>query len=465
MTERKRYAVVGAGGRSEMFTNALLGQFKQNGELLAMCDLNQVRLNYHNKRMADRFGIEPLPTYKPEQFETMLREHRIDTVIVTTMDRTHHTYIIRALEAGCDAITEKPMTVDDDKCQQILDAVKRTGRQVRVTFNYRYAPRNSKIKELLMRGVIGDVKSVHFEWLLDTKHGADYFHRWHRDKRNSGGLMVHKATHHFDLVNWWLSSSPVRVFALGELAFYGRENAEQRGMTKFYDRGTGHPNAKDCPFAIDLSSQDRLREMYLEAEKEDGYRRDQSVFGDGISIEDDMSVLVKYASGANMTYHLTAYAPWEGYRIAFNGTKGRLEYEVEEKSYVSGEDKDQNRPDVRDAEAFTVTEPARILIRPHWTEPYKVNVESGGGGHGGGDVRLLHDIFVGDQVDPMGRAADHVQGARSILTGIAANRSFMTGEPVDVTRLVDFTGHDVSLPPSVWPAEADCEPAEAVAAS
>ena len=55
------------------------------------------------------------------------------------MDRTHHTYIIRAMELGCDVITEKPMTVDEEKCQAILDAVERTGRNVRVTFNYRYA--------------------------------------------------------------------------------------------------------------------------------------------------------------------------------------------------------------------------------------------------------------------------------------------------------------------------------------
>ena len=41
----------------------------------------------------------------------MLEENQVDTVIVTTMDRTHHRYIIRAMKAGCDCITEKPMTV------------------------------------------------------------------------------------------------------------------------------------------------------------------------------------------------------------------------------------------------------------------------------------------------------------------------------------------------------------------
>ena len=48
-----------------------------------------------------------------------------------------------------------------------------------------------------------------------------------------------------------------------------------------------------------------------------------------------MAVLVRYSTGATMTYHLTAYAPWEGYRVMFNGSQGRLELEVVESDHVS----------------------------------------------------------------------------------------------------------------------------------
>ena len=61
-----------------------------------------------------------------------------------------------------------------------------------MAFNYRYAPHHTKIRELVRDGVIGEVYSVHFEWLLNTVHGADYYRRWHRNKANSGGLLVHK---------------------------------------------------------------------------------------------------------------------------------------------------------------------------------------------------------------------------------------------------------------------------------
>ncbi|MEU6223281.1 hypothetical protein [Streptomyces sp. NPDC047042] len=77
-----------------------------------------------------------------------------------------------------------------------------------------------------------------------------------------------------------------------------------------------------------------LSALYLDAESQDGYHRDQNVFGPGVTIEDDMAVLVRYANGATLTYHLTAYAPWEGYRIAFNGSEGRLELLVEESTWT-----------------------------------------------------------------------------------------------------------------------------------
>jgi predicted dehydrogenase len=423
-----------------MYTQALLKDYADHCEMAAYCDLNQTRMDYWNSQYASKLGTKPVRTYKPDQFEQMIRDEKIQTVIVTSIDRTHHHYITRAMNAGCDVITEKPMTIDAEKCQQILDTIKQTGKKLTVTFNYRYAPRSTKVKQLLTSGVIGTVKSIHFEWLLDTKHGADYFRRWHRDKRNSGGLMVHKATHHFDLINWWLNSQPNTVFALGDLVFYGRANAEERGETKLYDRVHGSETGKKDPYGINLADDPSLNALYLTAEHEDGYIRDRSVFADGISIEDDIGVLVKYRNGATMSYHLTAYSPWEGLRVSINGTKGRLEYEVEENSYVSGSAADSNRPDIRDASEHVVNEPTRILVRPLWGKPLKIDLDTTNeGGHGGGDKRLLDDLFAKTKPsDPLGHRADHVQGAMSILTGIAANRSMQTGLPVDVDQLVRF---------------------------
>ncbi|TLS26423.1 hypothetical protein PpBr36_04938 [Pyricularia pennisetigena] len=424
---KKRYALVGTGGRAGFYYTAIARTYSATSEVVAFCDTNQTRMDYANSQLG-QLGHGPVPTYKApgdggSAFDAMVAETKPDEVIVTTIDRTHHTYIVRALELGCDVVTEKPMTIDAPRCREIFDAVERTGRRVRVTFNYRYAPHNTKVAELLRAGAIGTVTSVHFEWMLNTSHGADYFRRWHRDRRNSGGLLVHKSTHHFDLVNFWLATRPATVYAQGDLRFYGRDNAEARGLTRFYSRARGSDVARADPFALHLEDHPSLKAMYLDAEHEDAYHRDQSVFSDGISIEDTMSLLVRYRSGAVMTYSLTAYAPWEGFRVSFNGTGGRLEMEVVENSYVNagGEQAEEGSLERRS-----------IVLRRLLQKPEEIELPDSVGAHGGGDNVLLQDLFGEPVSDEYMRAASHVDGALSILTGIAANRSIATGQVVNV---------------------------------
>lgn len=436
MSSKKKYVCVGTGGRNWMYVNAILKEYQDIAELVAICDTNQTRMDLLNRRI-EKSGGKPLPTYLAKNFDDMIKDHHPDSVIVTTMDRTHHQYIIRAMELGCDAITEKPMTVDSEKCQAIVDTVKTTGKDLTVTFNYRYSPRNTKIKELIKAGEIGEVLSVHFEWFLDTRHGADYFRRWHRHKPNGGGLLVHKSTHHFDLVNWWLGTTPEQVFAYGKLGFYGKENAEKRGVSHCYNRATGNPLASDDPFALHIDK-GLNKEMYLDAEHEDGYHRDQNVFGDGISIEDTMSVVVRYQNKTQLTYSLNAHCPKEGYQVVFNGTKGRLELNVGENSYVSGAKDDINLPENRSFETIPESSAPSIILHRHWGKPMAVPFEKAVGGHGGGDVRLLDDVFKGASQDPLGHAAGWEDGAKSILTGVAANKSIETNLPVDIKSLVRF---------------------------
>lgn len=424
---KKRYAQVGTGGRARFFYEAVASTYSDTSEMVAFCDISQTRMNYANKLLTEEHGAKAVPTYFYTDFDRMLDETQPDFVIVTSVDRTHHHYIIRAMEKGYDVVTEKPMTIDADKAQAIIDTQKRTGKSLRVTFNYRYAPHNTKLRELIMNDVIGEVNSVHFEWLLNTRHGADYYRRWHRNKLNSGGLLVHKSTHHFDLVNFWLGTQPKSVFAYGDLRFYGMANAERHGMKKFYDRAHGRAAAKDDPFAIDLEANDQLKSLYLDAEEDSGYVRDRSVFSDDVSIEDTMGVLVKYRTGAILTYSLNTYMPWEGFIVNINGSKGRIEMKIVEQSYINagGEQSDEG--------ALTGKQ---ITVHPMFGKPYDVEIIEGKGGHGGGDPVLLNDIFGTPVPDPFERAASHVDGAMSILTGIAANKSIASGVEVKVDDLV-----------------------------
>jgi predicted dehydrogenase len=426
MTTKQRYAQVGIGGRAFLFMEAILEQFADTCELVALCDLNEGRLRLGAEWARGR-GAE-VETYRADAFDAMVAQARPDVVIVTSQDSTHDEYICRAMKLGCNVVTEKPMTTDEHKCQRILDTQKQTGRRCTVTFNYRYAPPRTQVKDLLMSGVIGNVVSVDFHWLLDTRHGADYFRRWHRHKRNSGGLLVHKATHHFDLVNWWLSTVPEIVHATGARNFYRPETAERYGLRDRAERCLDCPSAERCAFHLDLRQYPVLKTLYLDNEHYDGYFRDRCVFGGEIDIEDTVDVVVNYRSGAMMSYSLHAFMPWEGYVISFNGTAGRLEHVCRESVYFSG---DGSVP------GELVPEGTRIKVFPHFGPGYNVEVWQSEGGHGGADPLMVRDLFAPHPAkDKYKRAADQRAGVWSILTGVAANRSMEHGRPVRIAELI-----------------------------
>ena len=439
---RHRYAIVGTGSRAQLYLAAIAGPHAATSELVAWTDTNPGRLDFSERRLAEH-GIPAPLRFAPDDLAAVIVEHGIGRVIVTSPDSTHAGHIVAALDAGADVIVEKPLTTTAAGVREIAAAVDRSGRSVTTTFNYRYSPRNSELKRVIADGEIGEVTSVHFEWLLDTAHGADYFRRWHRDKASSGGLLVHKSSHHFDLVNWWLADEPVRVFASGGLRFYGAENAAARGMGRRPSRGTTDDPARDA-FSLDLRSDPMLRGLYLDTEQHDGYLRDRDVFDPGITIEDNLSLVVDYARGASMSYSLNAHSPWEGYLVAINGTRGRAELSVVERGSLGVDERGvaivdpSARPDGVAADfARPVSE--RLVVQQHFGTAREVPIPAAEGGHGGGDDILLRDLLDGDRRrsadDPLGRAADWRDGVRAVSVGLAGNAALGTDHAVRIADL------------------------------
>jgi hypothetical protein len=127
-----------------------------------------------------------------------------------------------------------------------------------------------------------------------------------------------------------------------------------------------------------------------------------------------------------VTYSLTAYAPWEGFRVSFNGTGGRLEMEVVENSYVnSGGDQSLEGS----------LETRTITLRKLFEKPEDIEIPDSVGAHGGGDEVLLADLFgeEGAEINKDMRAASHIDGVLSILTDVCANKSIATGQVVKVS--------------------------------
>ncbi|MFN2416659.1 MAG: Gfo/Idh/MocA family protein [Pyrinomonadaceae bacterium] len=251
---RRRYAMVGTGHRGTgMWGADLVKKYADVLEFVGLADSNHKRLAAGRELI-----VADCPVFT--SFDEMCDRAKPDVLMVTTVDSTHVDFITRAFDRGLDVITEKPMVTDERQVKAVLDAERRNNRKIIVAFNYRYAPKHQKIKEILRSGEIGPVTSVDFSWYLDTSHGADYFRRWHRLKSRGGSLWVHKATHHFDLINWWLGADPVEVMAFGELNVYGKANPYRHTHCR------PCPHKSKCPFFFDITKNERLMKLYARAE-------------------------------------------------------------------------------------------------------------------------------------------------------------------------------------------------------
>jgi predicted dehydrogenase len=159
-------------------------------------------------------------------------------------------------------------------------------------------------------------------------------------------------------------------------------------------------------------------ELYAGCEHVDGYHRDGCVFREDVDIYDTMAAVVKYSNGAQMNYSLNAFMPFEGYRLAFNGEKGRLE--------------------IRDYERqpWPVEEETEVFLTRSFGQREKIEIPKIAGGHAGGDVRIRDLIFRKVEMPSYMRLPGSRAGALSCLTGIAARRSVEQNRAIKISELV-----------------------------
>ena len=222
-----------------MWGSQLRERYSDVIEFVGLCDINPKRVEASKALM----GVQ-CPTYT--NFDEMLDKARPDVVMVTTRDSFHSEYIVSALDRGFDVMTEKPMVIDEKQCQAVLDAEKRNNKRSSSPSTTAMRRRTQGQRDPDVgrdrQSVVGRLRLD-----LDVKHGADYFRRWHAYKNSGGSLWVHKATHHFDLVNWWLAADPVEVVANGQLQVYGK-NGKIRG-----ENCRLCPHKTECRFYYDMT--------------------------------------------------------------------------------------------------------------------------------------------------------------------------------------------------------------------
>lgn len=397
----KKFGLVGCGHRGIV---GFLSTFRSMGEqdaVIALYDPNPRHLDL----AMEVVGNPNCARY--DDFRRFLAHPGLDTVIVTTPDNTHVDFVVEAFKAGKDVICEKPMATRLEDCRKMIAAAR--GRELRVAFNFRYHGVVRRVKELLDRGAIGRILFAEAQDIMSHQHGSDYFRRWHSVKKNSGGLLVHKSTHTFDVLNWWIADRPAEVVAKAETLFFTTDkkkgerclNCRAKDTCRFYTDLTRHVEGQSC-----AGIENFYRRLYIEGEKHDGYIRDKCVFHETNDIEDTYAVSVRYAGGAVMNFTSLYYAPYEDKRFFLQGERGRIEMSRAERK-IAWYDAD----DLRHEEVLPEEK----------------------GGHGGADTHLIADLVSssghGDQ------RATAEDGYWSLAVAVGANEAAATGTSIPIPAL------------------------------
>jgi len=426
-----RVVLVGTGSRgTATWGSRLISSYSDYVEMVGLCDINMKRV----KVGKELIGTDA-PVFHSTGFDHMIEKTRPDLVIITTTDCFHADYAVRAMELGCDVLSEKPLATEADQCQRILDAEAKTGKTVWVFFNVRHFGHAMQTKKILDSNELGKLISAEFHEYLDVYHGASYFRRWHGRKKFSGSLLVHKASHHFDKINWWMNAEPVEVSAFGKVAFYGSNNAF-RG-----EKCRGCPHQDRCDFYWDITKSERYMKLYVDCEDEDHYIRDDCVWDHDITSYDSQTVQVKYDNGVLLNYSLNAYMPYEGQQIAFNGTEGRLDirnyhrqsWEVpyDSELRISKNFKKSRTMKIGGEEGIDIT------TGKEGVETFKAQGEKGG--HGGADGHAKDLLFVPGKADPLNQIAGSRAGVSAALIGIAARKSIESGgKTIKISDLINY---------------------------
>jgi predicted dehydrogenase len=302
----------------------------------------------------------------------------IDAVLVTTPDDQHFPVALKALRAGVAVFCEKPLAITIEDCDTLLQTAMQTGTRLYVGHNMRHLPMVRQMRELIVSGRIGEVKTIwcrHF-----VGNGGDYYFKdWHADRSRSTGLLLQKGAHDLDVIHWLAGGYSQTVTAMGDLMVYGK-------ITDRTDR-----------------SHERMPEWY----SLDNWPPTQlKGLNEVVDVEDVSMMQMRLDNGVLASYEQCHFAPdyWRNYTVI--GTEGRIE-------------------NLGDGPGDTIA----IWDRRHdgSAAPDETVIigAADGGGHGGADPRLMDEFL---RFAALGGTTDTspVAGRQAVAAGVVATESLRT---------------------------------------
>ncbi len=208
MTEEIRYGVVGTG---MMGVEHISNIHAMDGcRVTAVVDPNAESLDWAQVAVGLDHTLDTYP-----DVESLLAADVCDALVIASPNFTHHEILLPAIGSGLHVLIEKPLCTTLDDCCEIVDLVAQrpVDQVIWMGLEYRYMPPVRRLMEEIQAGTTGDVRMVairehRFPFLDKVGH-------WNRFSRNTGGTLVEKCCHFFDLMIQATQSRPVRVIASG----------------------------------------------------------------------------------------------------------------------------------------------------------------------------------------------------------------------------------------------------------
>lgn len=304
-----RFALVGTGGRGQIYVDVLNRMPQPRAVWTAMCDRNETALN----SFCDRNNLTGVPRFT--SVEDLVGRDDIDAVLICTPDYAHREPAEACFNAGYHCLVEKPVATNSDDVRAICQAARRSGKLMHLGFVFRYDPCVLKLRQLVAEGAIGKVIACITHEAIGWFHGSTYMRRWNRFRRFSGDMLLHKGCHTFDVINYLTGGYPVRVAAFG-------------GTEVFQPRPEGADFCKDCHVTDDCiyytDQGEAYRERFYNTAGPQVLPEDICVYNTEKDSTDTVSLSAEYTNGMRLSYTMTMVSPEGERRLTLIGTKGEI---------------------------------------------------------------------------------------------------------------------------------------------
>ena len=303
-----RLALLGTGGRGQIYVDVLNRMPAGRASWAAMCDRSESTLAAFCARNA-------LDVAQVVGGENLSGRRDLDAVLVCTPDYAHREPAEACFGAGWHCLVEKPLATHPDDARAICEAVRRSGKILHLGFVLRYDPCADRLRQLVAGGAIGKVVACIAHEAVGWFHGSTYIRRWNRFRKFSGDMLLHKGCHTLDIINFICGAYPRRVAAFGGTEIFSpREGAA--------DRCSRCALAADCIYYADQGPE--YRERFYNTAGPQVLPDDLCVYNTDKDTTDVTSLTAEFDNGMRLSYTMSMASPKGERRLTLVGTAGEI---------------------------------------------------------------------------------------------------------------------------------------------